>query len=49
VDAETAEQVQAYLDCWGGGLNATESGEYSEKVVAFDADGNDMTDDSEEK
>lgn len=40
VDAATAEEVQAYLDCWGGGLIATESGEYAEKSVAFDSEGN---------
>lgn len=42
VDAETREEVQAYLDCWGGGLVATESGDYGEKSVSFDADGNPM-------
>lgn len=42
VDAETTEEVQAYLDCWGGGLIATQSGEYGEKSVSFDADGNPM-------
>lgn len=42
VDAETAEEVQAYLDCWGSGLKATESGQYSEKVISFDSDGNDV-------
>ena len=40
IDAETEEEVQAYLDRWGGGLMATESGEYGEKAVQFDADGN---------
>lgn len=40
IDAETSEEVQAYLDLWGGGLAASESGEYAEKSVAFDQDGN---------
>jgi recombination protein RecA len=40
IDAETAEEVQEYLDRWGGGLLATESGEYGEKNISFDADGN---------
>lgn len=39
VDAETAEEVQAYLDVWGKGLAATESGEYAEKSLAFNVDG----------
>lgn len=40
VDAETKEDVQAYLDKWGGGLIATESGDFSEKSLSFDLDGN---------
>jgi recombination protein RecA len=40
IDAESTEQVQEYLDAWGGGLAATESGEYTEKTVSFDQDGN---------
>jgi recombination protein RecA len=40
VDAESTQEVQDYLDCWGSGLAASESGEYGEKSVAFDADGN---------
>jgi len=40
IDAETEAEVQEYLDRWGGGLMATESGEYGEKNVEFDADGN---------
>lgn len=40
VDAETSKEVQDYLDCWGSGLAASESGDYGEKVVDFDADGN---------
>lgn len=39
INAETTEQVQEYLDRWGGGLAATNSGDYGEKAVAFDADG----------
>jgi recombination protein RecA len=39
VDAETTKQVQDYIDCWGSGLAASESGEYGEKTMAFDADG----------
>jgi recombination protein RecA len=39
VDAQDSSEVQAYLDAWGGGLMATESGEYSEKAVTFDQDG----------
>jgi recombination protein RecA len=40
VDAKTSKDVQDYLDCWGSGLAASESGDYGEKVVDFDADGN---------
>lgn len=40
VDAESREQIEAYVERWGGGLFATESGEYDEKSVAFDPDGN---------
>ena len=40
IDAETSEEVQEYLDRWGGGLMATQSGEYGEKDVSFDSDGN---------
>ena len=39
VDAEDKEQVQKYLDNWGSGLAASESGEYEEKSVGFDAEG----------
>jgi recombination protein RecA len=39
IDATTTEEVQAYLDKWGGGLLATESGEFSEKSLGFNADG----------
>lgn len=40
IDAETSEEVQAYLDTWGGGLVASESGEYGERTMSVDADGN---------
>lgn len=40
IDAESTEQVQEYLDFWGSGLAASESGQYEEKPVAFDSDGN---------
>lgn len=40
VDAETSFEVQEYLDRWGGGMMATESGDYGEKAVEFDSDGN---------
>lgn len=40
IDANSTEEVQAYLDLWGSGLAASESGEYGEKTVKFDADGN---------
>jgi RecA/RadA recombinase len=40
IDAESEAEVQEYLDKWGGGMLATESGEYGEKSVEFDADGN---------
>lgn len=40
VDVETREEVQAYLDKWQGGLFATESGEYAERALSFDSDGN---------
>jgi recombination protein RecA len=39
VDAATQMEVQEYLDIWGGGLRATESGSYGEKSVQIDADG----------
>lgn len=39
IDGETEEEVRQYLDRWGGGLLASESGEYGEKSVKFDADG----------
>lgn len=44
VDAETRDEVQEYLDVWGSGLRATESGEYQEKSVSFDSDGNPIDD-----
>jgi recombination protein RecA len=40
VDCVTSEEVQSYLDAWGSGLAASESGEYNERSVAFDGDGN---------
>lgn len=40
VDVTSQEEVQEYLDKWGGGMFATESGEFREKSVSFDADGN---------
>lgn len=49
IDAETAEQVQEYLDAWGGGLAASESGEYREKAVAFDGEGNPVEGDYEDE
>lgn len=39
VDASSMEEVQEYLNTWGSGLAATESGEYKEKDVSIDADG----------
>ena len=39
VDAQTAEEVQAYLNKWPASA-LTDSGEYGEKSVQFDADGN---------
>lgn len=39
VDAKNKEDLEEYLSFWGSGLAASESGEYGEKVVAFDADG----------
>ncbi len=39
VDAQNKEELDEYLSFWGSGLAASESGEYGEKVVAFDADG----------
>ncbi len=39
VDADTTQQVQEYLDVWGSGLAASESGEYEEKSVGFDSEG----------
>jgi recombination protein RecA len=47
VDASSSEEVQTYLDCWGGGLAATMSGEYTEKALAFDTDGNDIASEEE--
>jgi recombination protein RecA len=40
IDAESEAEVQEYLDRWGSGMLATESGDYAEKIVQFDADGN---------
>jgi recombination protein RecA len=40
IDGTCAEDVQGYLDKWGGGLFATESGDFREKPVNFDLDGN---------
>lgn len=40
VDAETPDQIREYFEVWGSGLIATESGDYGEKAVAFDSDGN---------
>lgn len=40
VDVETTEEVQAYLDCWASGLEASESGRFAEKSMGFDDDGN---------
>lgn len=39
VDAENRQEVQDYFDSWQGGLFATESGDYNEKDVTFDAEG----------
>jgi RecA/RadA recombinase len=47
IDANTAEEVQEYLDAWGGGLMATESGDYAEKSLGFDQDGNPLDADNE--
>jgi len=40
IDAKDAQEVQDYLDVWGSGLAASESGAYGEKTVQFDAEGN---------
>ena len=40
IDAVDAAQVQSYMDVWGGGLAATESGAYGEKTLQIDAEGN---------
>lgn len=40
IDAETSQEVQDYVDRWGGGFRATESGDYAEKSMQFDSDGN---------
>lgn len=51
VDATTTQEVQDYMDCWGAGLAASESGEYDEKVLDADAggfdDGGDYADEVE--
>lgn len=47
IDAASAQEVQAYLDTWGGGLLATESGEYSEKSVGFNHDGEPLDEEAE--
>lgn len=49
VDAETTQQVQDYLDRWGTGLAASESGEYDEKAISFDGDGNAVEEESREE
>ena len=40
VDCETADEVKAYLREFTGGMEASASGNYSEKGVTFDEDGN---------
>lgn len=40
IGAEDAQQVQDYMDVWGSGLAASESGSYGQKTVSFDAEGN---------
>ena len=39
VDAVDSAEVEKYLTRWGSGLAATESGDYTEKDVSFDAQG----------
>lgn len=48
VDAETTEQVQAYLDCWKSGLEATASGDYEEDNIV-DEEGNMIGDQSDDE
>jgi recombination protein RecA len=40
IGLETAEEVEAYLADFAGGMEAASSAEYEEKEVAFDIDGN---------
>lgn len=40
IDATATDEVRQYLDNWGSGLAATESGEYGEKSLSFDSEGN---------
>lgn len=47
IDGETSEDVQKYLDTWATGLAASESGEYEEKSVGFDANGDPVDSDEE--
>lgn len=40
IGAKDSQQVQDYMDVWGSGLAASESGSYGQKTVSFDAEGN---------
>lgn len=48
VDAQSAEEVQTYLDSWGAGLAASESGAYQERSLAFNVDGEPLEQEQEE-
>lgn len=47
IDVETSEEVQEYLDDWASGLAATESGEFEEKSVSVDDDGDETETENE--
>lgn len=40
IDAESKEEVEEYLNIYGAALTASQSGEYEEKGVKFDVEGN---------
>lgn len=40
IDAKDSKEVQDYVDIWGSGLAASESGAYGEKSMQIDAEGN---------
>lgn len=46
IDGESREEVEAYLDSYGAGLEASQSSDFKEKGVKFDEEGNMIENDS---